>query len=90
LQELEQRETKEIIVVMTDGKSDSPQRVQKIIEELRGLGVIVVAIGITEGGRSVETTYANDGNQDFTKVATEAKDLPVVLGEVLANNLKDL
>jgi uncharacterized protein YegL len=90
LQETEQRETKEIIVVMTDGKSDSPQRVQKIIEELRGLGVIVVAIGITEGGRSVETTYANDGNQDFTKVATEAKDLPVVLGEVLGNNLKDL
>lgn len=90
LQELQQRETKEIIVVMTDGRSDSPQRVQKVIEELRGLGVIVVAIGITREGASVETTYANDGKQDFTKVATGAEDLPVVLGEVLANNLKDL
>ncbi len=90
LEELQQKETKEIIVVMTDGKSDSPQRVQKVIEELRALGIIVVAIGITEGGRSVESTYSDNGSQEFTKVASEAKDLPVVLGEVLADNLKDL
>jgi hypothetical protein len=90
MEELKQKESKEIIIVMTDGRSDSPQRVQKVIEELRNLGVVVVAIGITEGGRSVETTYGNNGNQDFAKVAGKASDLPIVLGDVLFDNLKDL
>jgi hypothetical protein len=52
----------EVIEVTTDGGSNSPSRVQGIIEKLRALGVIVIAYGIGEDGKAVKSTYANEYN----------------------------
>jgi cobalamin biosynthesis Mg chelatase CobN len=52
----------EVIEVTTDGGSNDPARVQKIIKKLRSLGVIVIAYGLGGGAQQAESTYANKYN----------------------------
>jgi len=78
-------ELKKIVIVFTDGGSDKPDRVQSALKVLRDSGVIVIGVGMTEAGRPVIETYAPNALvvEDVTK-------LPIVLGDLLKEHLKDL
>ncbi len=82
---LASRTLKKVIIVMSDGASDSPARVQAVARSLRESGVAVLGVGITEEGEPVVSTYAPDG-----KVCEKVENLPTVLGALLQNQLKDL
>jgi von Willebrand factor type A domain len=76
---------KKIVIVMTDGVSDDTDKVKNILNKMKDKGVIVVAIGITESGNAVLTTYG-----EGSRVARSASDLPIVLTDLLKEHLADL
>ncbi len=78
-------ELKKIVIVFTDGDSDDPRRVQSALEALRGKGVVVVGVGITESASSVLTTYAPGA-----QVVAEAIKLPQTLGDLLKEHLANV
>lgn len=78
-------EVKKIAIVFTDGGSNDPQRVKNVLESLRKEGVVVVGVGITEGGRPALTTYAPEA-----KLAETAEKLPIILGDLLKEHFKDI
>ena len=85
LKKIEEGELKKIVIVFTDGESNDAQRVQNILGKLRDKGVIVIGVGITEGGKAALTTYAPDA-----RLAEQAEKLSNVLADVLKDNLADL
>jgi hypothetical protein len=78
-------ELKKIVFVFTDGGSGSVSRVQKALKSLRDIGIIVVGVGLTQAGAPAETTYAPNA-----QVVGNVSDLPVVLGDLLKEHLKDI
>jgi hypothetical protein len=78
-------ELKKIVFVFTDGGSDSVARVQKALKSLRDDGIVVVGIGLTQAGEQAVTTYAPNA-----QVVNNISDLPIVLGELLKEHLKDV
>jgi len=82
---IENGKLKKIVAVFTDGESGNRARVQTALEKLRAAGVIVVGIGITEGGRAALSTYAPGA-----RLAPKAETLAVVLGDVLKEHLADV
>lgn len=78
-------ELKKIVIVFTDGGSDDSARVQGILKNLRDNGIVSVGVGITSGGAPVLSTYAPNA-----MVAEDAWKLPIILGELLKEHLKDL
>ena len=68
-----------------DGGSDDPVKVQARLKSLREKGVIVIGVGITEAGKPVISTYAPQALvvEDVTK-------LPLILGDLLKEHLKDV
>lgn len=78
-------ELKKIVIVFTDGGSDNPLAVQVQLKNLRDNGVIVIGVGITTSGTPTLTTYAPNA-----LVVEDASRLPVILGELLKDHLKDL
>lgn len=85
LQKIKAGKLKKIIIVLSDGQSHGVARVQAVAKDLREKGVLVIGVGITQGGASIETTYAPDG-----QVCEDPGDLAKVLGNLLKNELKDL
>lgn len=84
-QKIKMGELKKIVIVFTDGDSDDPAEVQVMLKSLRDSGVMVIGVGITVQGKSVLSTYAPKA-----LVVEEVSKLPVVLGELLKEHLKDL
>ena len=84
-EKIKKGELKKIVIVFTDGGSDNPAEVQRILKDLRESGVVVIGVGITEAGKPVISTYAPKALmvKDVTK-------LPIVLGDLLKEHLKDL
>ena len=82
---IEEGMLKKIIIVMTDGESDDPSRVQSILKVLRNKGVVVVGLGITNSGGAVMSTYSPNA-----LVVENVKNLPLVLSELLKEHLKDI
>lgn len=78
-------ELKKIVIVFTDGGSDNPGRVQGVLKSLRDSGVVAIGVGITKAGQPVLSTYAPKA-----LVVEDATKLPIVLGELLKEHLKDL
>ena len=78
-------EIKKIVIVFTDGGSDDATRVQKALEKLRTVGVVIVCVAITESGSPALETYKPDG-----KLAETAEKLPLILGDALNEHLKDV
>lgn len=78
-------ELKKIVIVFTDGGSDNPERVQGVLKSLRDDGVIAIGVGLTTEGAPVLSTYAPKA-----LVVEDVKKLPMVLGELLKEHLKDL
>ena len=78
-------ELKKIVFVFTDGGSDSVGRVQDVLKKLRKDGVVVVGVGLTSAGEPAKTTYAPNA-----EVVENITSLPVVLGGLLKEHLKDI
>src|SRR3989344_606170 len=82
---IREKKMRKIIIVMSDGASDEPARVQKSLIGLREKGVSVVGVGITSEGAAIVSTYAPDG-----LVCDQMADLPRVLGELLKKEIAGL
>jgi hypothetical protein len=78
-------ELKKIVIVFTDGASDNPAKVQGVLKSLRDSGVVAIGVGITSEGSPVLSTYAPNA-----MVVEDVSKLPVTLGELLKEHLKDL
>ncbi|MEI6191177.1 MAG: VWA domain-containing protein [bacterium] len=78
-------ELKKIVIVFTDGGSDNPAKVQGVLKSLRDSGVVAIGVGITSEGSPVLSTYAPNA-----LVVEEVQKLPIILGELLKEHLKDL
>ena len=78
-------ELKKIVIVFTDGASDNPARVQGVLKSLRDSGVVAIGVGITSEGSPVLSTYAPNA-----LVVEDVSKLPITLGELLKEHLKDL
>jgi hypothetical protein len=78
-------ELKKIVIIFTDGGSDNPARVQGALKNLRDSGVVAIGVGITAEGSPVLSTYAPNA-----LVVEDVSKLPIVLGELLKEHLKDL
>lgn len=78
-------ELKKIVIVFTDGGSDNPSRVQGVLKSLRDSGVVAIGVGITSEGSPVLSTYAT-----HAQVVEDVHKLPIVLGALLKEHLKDL
>lgn len=78
-------ELKKIVIIFTDGDSDNPAKVQGVLKSLRDSGVVVIGVGMTADGAPVLSTYA-----PHAMVVEDVQKLPVVLGELLKEHLKDL
>ena len=78
-------ELKKIVFVFTDGGSDSVARVQNVLQKLRKDGVVVIGVGLTSAGAPAKTTYAPNA-----EVVENITNLPVVLGDLLKEHLKDI
>lgn len=76
---------KKIVIVFTDGGSDKPPEVQARLKILRDAGVVAIGVGITVSGTPALTTYAPNA-----LVVEDVARLPIVLGELLKEHLKDL
>jgi len=84
-QKIKEGELKKIVIVFTDGGSDNPARVQGVLKSLRANGVIVIGVGITSAGSPVLSTYAPNA-----LVVEDVQKLPIILGELLKEHLKDI
>ena len=73
------------MIVLTDGDSDNPAEVQRLLEEFREKGVVVVGVGITTDGISAKITYAPNG-----LVCEKVENLAVILGNLLKEHIKEL
>jgi hypothetical protein len=78
-------ELKKIVIIFTDGGSDDPTKVQGILKSLREDGVVAIGVGITKGGAPVLSTYAPNA-----LVVEDVSKLPIILGELLKEHLKDI
>jgi len=102
-QKIQEGVLKKIVIIFTDGESGDATLVQRILnggdeevkengikkkihrEGLREKGVVVVGVGVTQSGAPTLTTYAPNA-----LVVEDVAKLPVVLGELLKEHLKDL
>lgn len=84
-EELKSGRKREIVIVMSDGESNSPSQVALQLESLRAKGVKVVGVGVSQEGSAVVRTYAPDG-----KVAYKVSDLPQTIENLLEEFLSDL
>ncbi len=80
-----QGKLKKIVIVLSDGLSSDPDRVQAVLRRLRGKGIVVVGVGITKGGESIRQTYAPDA-----QVSEKSERLSGVLTDILKEHLQDL
>jgi hypothetical protein len=84
-QKIKENELKKIVIVLTDGGSDSVSKVQIALKGLQDSGIVVVGIGLTKDGEPARTTYAPNA-----QVVENVTNLPIVLGELLKEHLKDI
>lgn len=82
---IEDGELKKIVIVFTDGGSDDPARVSRVLSGLRTAGVVVVGVGVTQSGAPALTTYAPGA-----RLAETADMLPKVLADTLREHLSDI
>jgi len=82
---IKEGELKKIVIVFTDGGSDNPAQVQANLRGLRGDGIVVIGVGMTEAGKPVMSTYAPNA-----LVVEDVQKLPIVLGELLKEHLKNI
>ena len=85
LSDLKKNKIREIVIVFSDGDSNNAGLVQNRLEVLRGMGVKVVGIGITDGAKSILSTYAPDA-----LVCSNVSQLPKTLQELLADQFSTL
>ncbi|MFZ2149673.1 MAG: VWA domain-containing protein [Minisyncoccia bacterium] len=84
-QKIRESELKKIVFVFTDGGSDNVGRVQTALKNLRDVGVVVIGVGLTRAGEPARTTYAPNA-----QVVENVTSLPIILGELLKEHLKDI
>lgn len=85
IEKLKDNELKKIVMVMTDGDSHQLNEVKDYTKKLKDLKVAVLGIGITNDAKHVLTTYGAG-----SKIAEKAKDVSVVMEEIIEKEFKDL
>jgi hypothetical protein len=85
IQKIKENELKKIVIIFTDGGSDSVGRVQTALKNLRDVGIVVIGVGLTKAGEPAKTTYAPNA-----EVVENIEILPIILGELLKEHLKDI
>lgn len=78
-------ELRKIVIVLTDGDSSNARGAKKAIKDLRGKGIMVTAIGITEDAKAAVELYRPDA-----RLAENASMTGVRVGEVLETFIKEL
>lgn len=74
-----------IVIVFTDGQSASVPDVQRTMQDLIAKKVIVCGVGISEDGEDAKETYRPNGY-----LCENPSDLPVIMGQILKEHLKDI
>jgi len=74
-----------LVIVTTDGESDSPETLKEIIKKLRDKGVVVIGVGVTKDGQDTVLNYAPDGF-----LIENASMIAVIYKRILNKYLKDL
>jgi len=85
LSDLRRDKVREIVIVFSDGDSNNAGLVQTRLEVLRGMGVKVVGVGITNEAKSILSTYTPDA-----LVCSDISQLPKTLQELLADQFSTL
>ncbi len=80
--EIATRHRKEIVVVLSDGQSNSSKLLKEQIERLRDMGVKVIGLGMTESAISIIDSYSPEG-----RVCKDISDLPKYLAEIILEDL---
>lgn len=83
--ELKEKTLRKVVVILSDGESENPERVQKTLKELRRKGVIVLGLGMTDSGVAVMNTYAPDAS-----VVKDIRILPKEVQKIILKYTKDL
>ena len=76
---------RKVIVVLSDGQSQDPSRVQRSCEKLRKKGIIVLGFGMTASGQAVKETYKPDA-----EVIEDIRTLPKAMQKVIIKYTQDL
>lgn len=85
MEELRSGKRRELVIVLSDGKSSDEDRLNRRLQNLRGLGVKVVGLGMTEDSGAVQKAYAPDG-----RICYDISDLPKSLQDTLVEFLGEL
>jgi hypothetical protein len=83
LEKIADNKMRKIIFVISDGDSSDVAKTKSVVATLRGKGILVYGIGVTSAAKSIETTYAPMG-----KVCPDQNQLPIVMGELLKEQLE--
>lgn len=78
-------ELKKIVIVFTDGESDSAERTKNILKTLRSGGVVAIGIGVTKDGKAALKTYAPEA-----RLAEKAENLALILADLLKEHLANI
>lgn len=84
-QNIKEGELKKIVIVFTDGGSDSVSRVQTALKGLRDTGIVVIGLGLTKAGEPARTTYAPNA-----QVVENIEMLPIILADLLKEHLQNI
>jgi len=85
IQKIKEGELKKIVIVFTDGGSDSVSRVQTALKGLRDTGIVVIGVGLTKAGEPARTTYAPNA-----QVVENVEMLPIILADLLKEHLQNI
>lgn len=85
VKELRKKRKRKVVVVLSDGESQNPNRVQAALDNLRKKGVIVFAFGMTSSGQAVKETYKPDAG-----VIEDIRQLPRAMQNIILKYISDL
>jgi hypothetical protein len=85
LEKIAEKKLRKIIFVISDGDSSDAAKTRRMLAALREKGILVYGIGVTNEARSILTTYAPNA-----RVCPDQNQLPVVMGELLKEQLESI
>jgi hypothetical protein len=85
MKELKEKRKRRVVVILSDGESQDPGRVQRALDNLRKKGVIISAFGMTSSSHAVKETYKPDA-----EVIEDIRQLPKAMQSIILKHISDL